>query len=123
MIRHKIKTDRVVLRRIHGPTAAMIGKDASSVSPIEETVRLFDQLPPINGRSHYILKLVASLTADDIGEVVRQLKIKNPGMVGVIKELGFWFPKGDKHHIRQALVCAIGAVAASSEATKLHHLE
>lgn len=86
-------------------------------------MRLLDQLPRVNGRGHYVFDLAAQLTADDIGEVVRQLKDTNPGMVGVIKELGYWFPKDAKHHVRQAFVCLAGAVAASTEPVKLHRLE
>lgn len=121
MIKHQIRTaDRTVLRRIHG-SGESGRKDKSD--PIEEIVGLLSQLPRVNGMGQYSLDLVSRLTASDIGKVVHQLKRINPGLAGVIKDLGYWFPKDDKHHIRHALVCAIGAVAASFEPIKLHRLE
>ncbi|HCR41834.1 TPA: hypothetical protein DIV45_00445 [Patescibacteria group bacterium] len=121
MIRHKIRTDPVALRRIH--ESAMAGHDTLSVNPVDETIRLLNQLPRIDSMVYNSLDLVARLNPDDVTRVVRQLKATNPGIVNVIKELGYWFPPDDKHHVRHAFVCFASAVAAGSAPIKLHRLE
>ncbi len=119
VIRPKLRPGRIVLRRINEP--AMLSRDILATNSVDEVVRILNQLPEINGAGHRGLEVVSRLTPNDMTEVMRVLKVANPGAADIIKKLGFWFPRDDKHHVRHAFLCLASAIAAS-EVKKLHQL-
>lgn len=119
MIKLKPRPNRVILRGIDKPTT--LSSDVLTTNPVDEVVKMLNQLPEINGAGHRSLEVVSRLTPNDLTEIMRELKVTNPGAADIIKELGFWFPRDDKHHVRQAFLCLASAIAASG-VRKLHQL-
>lgn len=120
VIRSKQRPGRVVLHRIDEP-ATLLSRDVLATNLVDEVVGMLNQLPEINGAGHRGLEVVSRLTPDDMTRVMRKLKVANPGAADIIKKLGFWFPKDDKHYVRHAFICLASAIAAS-EVIKLHRL-
>lgn len=116
MINTKIRQpDRVVLHRLDN--------QLNDVSGSDKVVQVLRKLPKINGDGHAFLELVVNLTPKDTTEIIRQLKADNPGAADILKTLGYWYSKDDKHHIRHTLICLMGVLAASQTSPKkLRHL-
>jgi len=119
VIEPKPRPGRIILRRID--ELATLNGDILATNPVDEVVRMLNQLPEINGAGHQGLEVVSRLTPTDMTEVMRVLKVANPGAANIIKKLGFWFPKDDKHHVRHAFLCLASAIGAS-RVRKLHQL-
>ena len=116
MINIKIRQPgRVVLRRLDDQLNNMSGPD--------RVAQVMRKLPEINGDGQAFLEVAINLTPEDTTEIVRQLKTDNPGAADVLKRLGYWHPREEKHHIRHTLICLLGVLAASQpNLKKLRHL-
>jgi len=101
-----------------------VEKVFATTSNLDEIMQILDRLPHINEAGRRTLELMVNLTVEDGTKIMRYIERYNPGLSDVIKRLGCWFPKTEKHHVRLLLLCLVMVLMASQIQLprKLKHL-